>query len=563
MNPDLSAIQLPNIASPGSTPSPAVTGSLAPASLSALTVTQTPDYSKLAGPYGGSSATKPAQAPTVAPTVISSAPAEKKVAADTATLAQAETQMQGTSAVSAPNRVFRVGSALYNADTNKPLTAAEANAVIAKAGGDLNRIAPGELPATAVDEAIAGTDGATTTTPTREKTAAEIGLESSMVQLSQLKEQMDATSKAYINSIEREYDTIIKQQELANKAFEGGVTVEGIRSGRARYAPVMQYSLLNEAVSAGIGKIAALNSKKQSLIIQAQQARDENNFKMLSKTMDIYRETIKEERQAAKDAAEAVYKAAEEARAAAKASYDRINFETNYSETVSPYLADVVADMGEDEAYDFMESAAKNLGVDPNILIGQVTKYNQNIKKSEQTAVLDLSKKYLSAGIEAGDDFDTAIEKARASDEYRRDIIKAEADIANTMSIAKNRALDNELDWSDPVLSIYAAATNNVVTSPSQARGIIGYADNLLFGKEVVSDDYSGELLENQIKASDAQKLVYDAFSQLRLPGAEQASQAAMWQYTATPEYQGMSDAEKAQTIRSRGLNPEDFGIYE
>lgn len=304
-----------------------------------------------------------------APTVISSAPAEKKVAADTATLAQAETQMQGTSAVSAPNRVFRVGSALYNADTNKPLTAGEANAVIAKAGGDLNRIAPGELPATPVDEAISGVDG-TTAAPAPVKTAAELALESSMVQMAQLKETMDATSKAYINSIEREYDTIIKQQELANKAFEGGIGVEGIRSGRARYAPVMQYSILNEAVSAGIGKIAALNAKKQSLIIQAQQARDENNFKFLSKTIDTYRETIKEERQAAKDAAEAVYKAAEEARAQAKADRESI-------EALSKQYAPSIVASG-DESPETIMARAESIGIPATSLYNAIEEYKKN-----------------------------------------------------------------------------------------------------------------------------------------------------------------------------------------
>ncbi len=183
--------------------------------------------------------------------------------------------------------------------------------------------------------------------------------------------------------------------------------------------------------------------------------------------------------------------------------------------------------------------------------------------EAEQKEVFSLASKYPSAGIQTGDTFDAAQQKIRQSKEYQLDIAKAESDLANTRSLISSRVADSQVDYNDPILTLYTSITKDVIASPSKARGVLGYAEGLLSEKEIVGNDFVGPLADNQIREADAKKLLTDAFTTLnKKKDGEDVPDSTVWSWLSTTEAKDMSDEDKKTTIMQAGKNPEDFGIY-
>ena len=220
------------------------------------------------------------------------------------------------------NKYVNPKGVLTDARTGQPVLTMNADGSKRNSLGDI--IEPAPLPSE-VDKAILDAAGKTGTTPpapgpvkSQAETDAEIALKAGQADIEKLRASMDSRAQGLIDGITREYDALLKQQEVANRAYEGGVTTEGLRAGRARYAPVMQGALIKQAVDQGLGQLERLQNKKQQLIMQAQQAKDENDLKALNATMTMYRDTIKEERALAQKTYENAMKASEDARTLAK-----------------------------------------------------------------------------------------------------------------------------------------------------------------------------------------------------------------------------------------------------
>lgn len=393
---------------------------------------------------------------------------------------------------------------------------------------------------------------------------AEAGLASTQTELANLQKTMDTRAATIISNITAEYDAIIKQQEIQNKAYEGGVNIEGSRSGRERYAPVMQAGIISSAISEGLGKISNLQAKKQSLILQAEQARDENNFKALNKSMDAYRDTIKEERKVAQDTYENAIKASQEARAQAKEARDADEsaFKTSLTQMdrLAPSIQDAIEGMSEKEAFDYVTAISKDYGFDPNLFVGTINKLGQAQKEKLTTGITSLAKDYPSAGIDPETDtFLSASAKVRNSREYKLDIQKSEISIANMRSSVSARAADAKVNYSDPILTTYANATGQIVSSPSMARAVMGYAENIAGDKEVVDDDFMGPLAENQIKASEYQQLVSSAFAEFKKSPSSTEVQQDINQWLSTADAKAMTTEQKEAKIQFYGGDPMDF----
>lgn len=408
-------------------------------------------------------------------------------------------------------------------------------------------------------------DNAPISAPTPESKNQELrdGFNSYASQLDSLGARMDARSQDIINGIKAEYDGLVKEQELANKAYEGGVTVEGMVSGRARYAPNIAMGDIQAAVSTGISKISALQAKKQSLIAEAEMARDEKNFTLLDKKMSAYRDLIKEERAAAQETFENTMKLSQEARQQAQEERNLAKDQIDQSATIAEGVASnydfMVANQGQEAADAYIGEVADNLGLPRAYLASNVQKTLVSRRATEKTSVLDLGKKYPDAGIKASDTFEEASAKVRGSHSYALDIGKSELDLANTSSIISNRKADSNINYADPIFKIYSDATGQLISSPTTARSVQGYAQSLLAGKEIVADDATN-VSDNQIKASDAQKLLTDSFANFK---GTKVVDSEIWQWLAQPDVVAMDDSEKAQYIRSQGKNPEDFGVWD
>jgi hypothetical protein len=194
-------------------------------------------------------------------------------------------------------------------------------------------------------------------------------------QMDQLQANMDARTSATIQNIKDEYDILVKEQEQANKAFEGGVTTAGFVSGRARYAPEIQMGMVTSAVNQGIQQISKVQQKRAQLINEAEAARDERNYKLLSTKMDLLRQNYKDEQDLA-------FKMLEEVRSADKSSREEADY---YSKQLAPSISSMMT--GDDQADSkTIQEAAASYGISPQALIAAMDTYSTDQSKAFDTS---------------------------------------------------------------------------------------------------------------------------------------------------------------------------------
>lgn len=127
-------------------------------------------------------------------------------------------------------------------------------------------------------------------------------------QLQTLAQGMDARAGAQVESIIKEYQGLTQRQEVANKAYEGGTSVAGLTSGRSRYAPEIQAGVQSAAVASGIQALTDIQAKKERLIMEIENARDEKKYKTMTEAVANLKDLNKMERQAAQDMKDDFYK---------------------------------------------------------------------------------------------------------------------------------------------------------------------------------------------------------------------------------------------------------------
>lgn len=209
--------------------------------------------------------------------------------------------------------------------------------------------------------------------PPAPKSEVQVKLDDTAKELENLGSRISASSVNTINAIKQEYDSLIKQQETSNKNYQGAITQEGIRSGRARYASDIFATDNAKAVEFGISAISNLQTKKERLIMEAETARDEKDFKRLSDLMTNYRETIKNERQQTQDLYDNMIKWNKEVREKTKADRDA---QADTAKSIAGALTTVLGN-DEKENNRIIREAAISYGVDPNILISEIDTLNR------------------------------------------------------------------------------------------------------------------------------------------------------------------------------------------
>lgn len=362
---------------------------------------------------------------------------------------------------------------------------------------------------------------------------------------------LDAQLKSDVSGIESQFNDA-KVKALDEQGRETAQTnVALTRTGGYLGTQISAVGVLNNMATQHRAEIASLESKKAQAIQAAKNAIRDKQFQVASALA-----------QEAKDLAKTIYdrgqsffdntlKVMGEQRAVEKHSFDR-------ADRTAITLYEDIQGMDEEKAREYIFGAAKDMGIDPNILAGSVNAIASDKREKIQASVLALAGKYVSAGILPTDDYATAAAKVRASREYNLDIRKSELDLAN----AASTHADNKIDYSDPRLLLYANATGKIVSSPSEARAVLGYSDSILSGKEIVSDDTPlPAMTEGKITETDAKKLLSDSFSQFS-KGESELPDGTVWQWLASDEAAALSDEEKKQEIMANGKNPEDFGIY-
>jgi hypothetical protein len=117
-------------------------------------------------------------------------------------------------------------------------------------------------------------------------------------QLDQYASRLSARQQEAIKAIQESYAQRRAAQADTNKRLMDYTTKVGIKTGAQRYAPNVQAGILSGEESAGLARISKLNAEENSLILQANQAADDQNFKLLNQRMEMLSNTRKEKAQA-------------------------------------------------------------------------------------------------------------------------------------------------------------------------------------------------------------------------------------------------------------------------
>lgn len=383
---------------------------------------------------------------------------------------------------------------------------------------------------------------------------------------------LEERRKSEIEGINKSFDDTKVKTEDAQTREKGTTNVALMRTGGYLGTQISGVGVLNNLAQTHRQEISALEGKRAAAIQAANNAITDKQFALAKEKAQEVKDLDKEINTRRNKFFDQTLSLSQENRleesSNLKNSLDRV-------EKMGPTILASIEGMDAGQARDFILNMSKDLGIDANLLLGEVNGLTAKKAEEETKQIYTLASKYPSAGILPTDSFAVAQDKIRSSKEYKLDIARAEADLTNTRSLINQRVKDEAVDYNDPILALYGETTGELVSSPSKARAVQGYADSLLFGKEIVSDSmatkFAGPFKEgtvnalgpNQISETDAKTLLRDAFVKFNKQKDVEVPDSAVWQWLSTPEAQALDDESKKQQIMEMaGKNPEDFGIY-
>ena len=105
---------------------------------------------------------------------------------------------------------------------------------------------------------------------------------------------LSAGEKAQLSGLEQAYKALIEEQKLTNISATGTANIRGYQTGAAEYDPSFQVKTIGTIVTAGINKIADLNTKMASAVAEMTQGFKDNKISSIKDSWDIYSEASKE-----------------------------------------------------------------------------------------------------------------------------------------------------------------------------------------------------------------------------------------------------------------------------
>lgn len=106
-------------------------------------------------------------------------------------------------------------------------------------------------------------------------------------QINEMKAQFDSTSKAAIDNIQKQFESLITQQKDINTRSQASLDQTLLMGGSSRYAQISSSGQMTAIMSYGLQQIADLNTKEQSAVIQAQQAMDAGDMKLMDSSLAL------------------------------------------------------------------------------------------------------------------------------------------------------------------------------------------------------------------------------------------------------------------------------------
>jgi len=231
-------------------------------------------------------------------------------------------------------------------------------------------------------------------------------MESSKTKLDAELATIDSEMHPIIQDIKTKYDGLISQMEIYNKGAVGNVQTSQFRTGRARYASTLAEGNVKSALDQGLARISDLNAQMAQEVNLAKDAltsKAENRWKNLNDYMNNVAELRKEKTQALLDMQQRAKDEEDRAIALQKATLDLQRMEREDEEATAESVAgSLYASLGDDidANMEYIIETAKDYGIDPNVLVGQINAYAQ--QDQENSLALTKTMLDLGAKIEEG-----------------------------------------------------------------------------------------------------------------------------------------------------------------
>lgn len=205
---------------------------------------------------------------------------------------------------------------------------------------------------------------------------------------------IDSEAVPLIQNIKIKYDKLIADMNTKNKGVLGNVQTAQFRTGRARYASELAEGQIGAELNAGSSRISELNGQMAQEISLAKAtltSRAENRFSMLNDHLKNVAAIRKEKLQTLTDTLKRIND--EEKWALEKSKIQRGEMEAT-ADNIASSLFSILGDDVEANTKKIIE-AAKEYGIDPNILIGRVREYakeDEEFKTKTAKDYLDMAK---------------------------------------------------------------------------------------------------------------------------------------------------------------------------
>ncbi len=105
---------------------------------------------------------------------------------------------------------------------------------------------------------------------------------------------LNSTEQALLTSTQNSFNSLIQQQQVANKSYVGQVTEAQARSGAQEYTPELAAGNIQAAVSTGVAKISDLDAKAAQTLAQLQQGFQKDDFQMITAQYDALDKVLAE-----------------------------------------------------------------------------------------------------------------------------------------------------------------------------------------------------------------------------------------------------------------------------
>lgn len=103
---------------------------------------------------------------------------------------------------------------------------------------------------------------------------------------------LSSGEQAMVDGLKQSYQQLIETQKLQNTGAQGLENIRGYQLGSAEYDPTFQVKTIGGIITAGLQKVAALNTQMASAVATMTQGFKDNKIKAIKDAWDVYNEAV-------------------------------------------------------------------------------------------------------------------------------------------------------------------------------------------------------------------------------------------------------------------------------